>query len=135
MKGSKNRHRLIDLTEVLRYEPPKHKPIGRDIQVELDEVFKRVDMLSRMEQLIYCEDSRVAAMILVKLLEYRYGKPQERVEITGQLDVRGVIAQARARVLAQRTEQLTDGTIIDAEVVPEAGTTIVPENPPENETK
>jgi hypothetical protein len=72
--------------------------VNRDIETLLDKVFQRVNPVAKLEELLNSDDNRISAGVLLKLMEYRYGKPRERTEISGSVNVAAIIAEARQRV-------------------------------------
>jgi hypothetical protein len=55
-----------------------------ELQELLDAVFERVDPIEKLTNLLNQPmDKGVEARVLLRLLEYRYGQPQQRVELTG----------------------------------------------------
>jgi len=47
---------------------------------------------------------KVQAGVLLRLLEYRYGKPKESMELSGAISLREVVQKARERANAAGTE-------------------------------
>jgi hypothetical protein len=77
--------------------------VNRDVEALLDKVFQRVNPVAKLEELLNSDDPRISAGVLLKLMEYRYGKPKERLEISSTKSVRDIIAEARARVASLNT--------------------------------
>ena len=77
-KGSKNKRPLGDRDEV------------RDF---VDRVFRLADPLDVAKRLL---DSNNTAL-LIRLLEYRYGKPTEKLEMVDKTDYAQILARIRAQ--------------------------------------
>lgn len=82
-----------------------------EIMVKLDEglnametkLFQSEGMVTDERDLIAWDTRReyakVKAYLMVRLLEYRYGKAPQPLEVTGELNFTDVVRQARERVL------------------------------------
>lgn len=70
----------------------------RDVQEFVDRVFKQIDPLEKTAQLLEGESEKVQAGVLLRLLEYRYGKPKESIELSGSIDFSEIVAKMRERV-------------------------------------
>ena len=71
--------------------------LTRDVQVLMDAVFSKVDPIKKLEALLASESDKVQAGVLLRLLEYRYGRPKESVEHTIDKDVVERLIAARKR--------------------------------------
>jgi hypothetical protein len=77
--------------------------LTRDVQAFVDAIFCKVDPIDKLETLLASESERVQAGVLLRLLEYRYGKPKESVELSGNIGLRGIVQKARERANATGT--------------------------------
>lgn len=68
-----------------------------DVQTFVDRVFAKVDPIEKLESLLASESEKVQAGVILRLLEYRYGKPKESLEVTGTIGLAEVIERARQR--------------------------------------
>lgn len=68
-----------------------------DVQAFVDRVFAKVDPIEKLESLLASESEKVQAGVILRLLEYRYGKPKESLEVTGTISLAEVIERARQR--------------------------------------
>ena len=77
--------------------------LTRDVQAFVDMIFTKVDPIEKLETLLASGSERVQAGVLLRLLEYRYGKPKESMELSGSLSLREVVQKARERANAAGT--------------------------------
>lgn len=70
----------------------------------VDAIFSKVDPIEKLETLLASESDKVQAGVLLRLLEYRYGKPKESMELNGNISLREIVRKARERANAAGTE-------------------------------
>jgi hypothetical protein len=73
----------------------------RDVQVFVDRVFAKIDPIEKLEALLGSESEKVQAGVLLRLLEYRFGKPRESMELSGGFSYTETITRMRAQRLAE----------------------------------
>lgn len=73
--------------------------LTRDVQAFVDKVFSEVNPIDKLTDLLASESDKVQAGVMLRLLEYRYGKPKESIELSGTVNVTERIARMRQRVL------------------------------------
>jgi len=78
--------------------------LTRDVQVFVDRVFSEVDPIEKLQALLASESDKVQAGVLLRLLEYRYGRPKESVELTANIGLREIVQKARERASAAGTD-------------------------------
>ena len=79
--------------------------LTRDVQTFVDAIFRKVNPIEKLETLLASESDKVQAGVLLRLLEYRYGKPKESVELSGNVGLREDCAKsAGKRADAARTD-------------------------------
>lgn len=83
-------------------------------------VARQVNLEARIVALCEHQDAKVSVMACKTVLEYLYGKPQEKLELSASQDIHSVIAQARARVLARNDAAYSPPALPAAAVEPEA---------------
>jgi hypothetical protein len=71
--------------------------LTRDVQEFVDKVFRNIDPVDKLTVLLSSESEKVQAGILLRLLEYRYGKPKESIELSGSVTYRDVLMKVRAK--------------------------------------
>lgn len=81
--------------------------VTRDVQLFVDRVFARVDPLERVEALLRSESEKVQAGVLLRLLEYRYGKPKESISLSGEFSYTNELTRMRAARLAEADTTIT----------------------------
>lgn len=72
--------------------------VTRDVQEFVDRVFRQIDPIDKLTTLLQSESEKVQAGVMLRLLEYRYGKPKESLEVTGTISLAEVIGRARQRI-------------------------------------
>jgi len=76
--------------------------LTRDVQEFVDRVFRQIDPIEKLLTLLESESEKVQAGVMLRLLEYRYGKPKESIELTGSISYTEMLTKARERLLASR---------------------------------
>lgn len=71
--------------------------VTRDVQDFVDRVFKHVDPIDKLTTLLNSESEKVQAGVILRLLEYRYGKPKESIELSGSVSYRDILMKVRAK--------------------------------------
>lgn len=71
----------------------------KSIDYFAEQVFKKTDMVQKGMELLEHKDPRVQAMVWCRLMDYKFGRPREQLVISGSVDMRSIVAQARERVL------------------------------------
>lgn len=71
--------------------------LTRDVQEFVDKVFEGVEPIGKLQSLLGSESEKVQAGVMLRLLEYRYGKPKESVELSGTVSYRDVLMRIRAK--------------------------------------
>jgi hypothetical protein len=78
--------------------------LTRDVQAFVDRVFERIDPFDKIEDLLNAESADVQSRVLLRLFEYRYGKPKESLEVNGDVNLREIVQKARERADATGTD-------------------------------
>jgi hypothetical protein len=68
-----------------------------DVRDFVDTLDRRVNLLDKLETLLKCESEKVQAQVVLRLLEYRYGKPKESIELSGHVTYTEALAKMRAK--------------------------------------
>lgn len=63
----------------------------------VEAIFRKVDPVEKAVKLLEFGTDKTQATVLLRLFEYRYGKPQEHIELTGLGDFAGILSRARTR--------------------------------------
>ena len=74
--------------------------LTRDVQAFVDKVFRHIDPVEKLTELLSSESEKVQAGVMLRLLEYRYGKPKESIELTGTLTYTEALTKAKERLRA-----------------------------------
>jgi predicted nucleotidyltransferase len=82
--------------------PGSRNKLTRDVQAFVDQIFKRIDPIDKLESLLASESEKVQAGVMIRLLEYRYGKPKESIELTGSITYTEALTKAKERLRAHR---------------------------------
>src|SRR5262249_777054 len=69
----------------------------RSVQRLMAKVSKRVDLQKRIIELCNHSDPKLALSACRMVVEYKFGKPQERVEVSNKVDYYDMVATMRAR--------------------------------------
>jgi hypothetical protein len=68
--------------------------LTRDVQEFVERIFEAVDPVEiTVELLTKCKSEKVQGMVLLRLLEYRYGRPRYELAVDGRLEGRVTLAQ------------------------------------------
>ena len=68
--------------------------LTRDVQEFVDAIFQAVDPVTvTVELLTKCKSEKVQGMVLLRLLEYRYGRPMYELAVNGSLQGRLTLEQ------------------------------------------
>jgi|SRR5215469_5525137 len=80
-----------------------------EVQEFVDAIFKRVNPEQLACKLLESKDVKVKALMLLKLLEYRYGQPTKRLEVAGEVTHKHVrtIEEVRGRIIELERERGT----------------------------
>jgi hypothetical protein len=88
------------------------------IKVDIETLIRRVEQGSGKsidEWLASClMDKRTRVPVLLQLLAYRYGKPKEKLELSGSINHAQIIQEARARVASISAEPAPDRPLLAA---------------------
>jgi len=70
------------------------KKLTRDVQEFVERIFEAVDPVEiTVELLTKCQSEKVQGMVLLRLLEYRYGRPRYDLTLDGRLQGRITLEQ------------------------------------------
>ena len=89
----------------------KNKSKQEDVNAFIDTLAKKCgyDSFEELAATV-AKDRKTRGTVVLKCMEYRFGKPIEKIAHSGRLDIYNVVAAARARVQAHaQQEQLTNG--------------------------
>jgi len=75
----------------------RRNKLTQDVQDFVDQIFKRIDPIEKIETLLASESEKVQAGVMIRLLEYRYGKPKESLELSGTVSLAQIVEKARER--------------------------------------
>ena len=80
----------------------RRNKLTKDVQDFVDQIFKRIDPIEKIETLLASESEKVQAGVMIRLLEYRYGKPKESIELTGNITYTEALMKAKEKLRAHR---------------------------------
>jgi len=68
--------------------------LTRDVQEFVERIFEAVDPVEiTVELLTKCKSEKVQGMVLLRLLEYRYGRPRNELAVDGRLEGKVTLEQ------------------------------------------
>jgi len=68
--------------------------LTRDVQEFVERIFEAVDPVEiTVELLTKCKSERVQGIVLLRLLEYRYGRPKYELAVDGRFEGKVTLAQ------------------------------------------
>lgn len=78
--------------------------LTRDVQAFVDRVFSKIDPVDKLVTLLEGESEKVQAGVMLRLLEYRYGKPKESIELSGSVTYTEALMKAKEKLHAHRNQ-------------------------------
>jgi len=72
----------------------------QEVQAWIDEIFQEINPTEHAKKLIQSESDKVSAMVFLRLMEYRYGKPTEHLQADINVNFADLLCKMRDRVNA-----------------------------------